>query len=122
MSRHEKSSLHPVLAIGLAVIVVLALPVAPAAQDAEVQQRINAIKEAAAKSKEALAQYRWQQQETITVKGKMKKQDLFQVETGPEGKILRVAIAKDKDSSSSETQHGLKQHIAEKKSRGMEQY
>jgi hypothetical protein len=122
MSHHEKSSRHSVLAIVLAVFVVLTLPVAPATQDAEVQQSINAIKEAAAKSKEALAEYRWQQQETITVKGKIKKQDLFQVETGPEGKIMRVAIAKDKDSSSSETQHGLKQHLAEKKSRGMEQY
>jgi hypothetical protein len=122
MSRHEKSSRHSVLAMVLAGFVVLALQVALAAQDAEVQQRINAIKEAAVKSKEALTQYRWQQQETITVKGKMKKQDLFQVETGPEGKPLRVAIAKEKDSSSSETQHGLKQHMAEKKSRGMEQY
>ena len=122
MSRHEKSSRHSVLAIVLAVFVVLALQVAPAEQGAEVQQGINAIKEAAVKSKEALAEYRWQQQETITVKGKMKKQDLFQVETGPEGKLMRVAIAKDKDSSSSETQHGLKQHLAEKKSRGMEQY
>jgi hypothetical protein len=102
--------------------VVLVLQTSPAAQNAEVQQRINEIKEAATKSKEALAQYRWQQQETITVKGKMKKQDLFQVETGPQGKLLRVAIARDKDSSSSETQHGLKQHMAERKSRGMEQY
>jgi len=122
MSRHEKSPRHSILAIAFAIFVVLALRVAPAAQDADIQQRVNAIKEAAAKSKEALAQYRWQQQETITVKGKMKKQDLFQVETGPEGKLLRVAIMRDKDSSSSETQHGLKQHMAEKKSRGMEQY
>src|SRR5262245_50394856 len=122
MSRHEKTSQHSVLGIVLTVLVVLALTAAPAAQNAEVQQKISAIKEAASKSKEALEQYRWQQQETLTVKGKMKKQDLFQVETGPEGKPMRVAIAKDKDSSSSETQHGLKQHIAEKKSRGMEQY
>jgi hypothetical protein len=122
MSRHERSSRRSVLITALAAFMVAGLPVTPVAQDVDVQQRINAIKEAAAKSKEALEQYRWQQQETITVKGKMKKQDLFQVETGPEGKPMRVAIAKDKDSSSSETQHGLKQHIAEKKSRGMEQY
>jgi hypothetical protein len=122
MSRHERSSRRSVLITALAAFMVAGLPVTPVAQDVDVQQRINAIKEAAAKSKEALEQYRWQQQETITVKGKMKKQDLFQVETGPEGKPMRVAIAKDKDSSSSETQHGLKYKMAEKKSRGMEQY
>jgi len=122
MSRHEKGSRRSVWAITLAAFVVLGLPVTLPAQDAEVQQRINEIRESAAKSKEALAQYRWQEQETITVKGKLKKQDLFQVETGPQGKPMRVAIARDKGSSSSETQHGLKQHLAEKKSRGIEQY
>ena len=123
MSRQARQTRCSVLSMMLASFLIHGLPaLRTAAQSAEVQQRINEIKEQATRTKEALAQYRWQQQETITVKGKVTKQELFQVETGPQGRPLRVAIAREKDSSSSEAQHGIKQHLAEKKSRGLEHY
>src|ERR1700730_19054622 len=97
-------------AVMFAILVVLLGPSLPApaipSQNAELQQRIAEIKESAARNKQALAQYRWQQQETVTVKGEVKRQQLFQVQLGPDGKPVRIPMAQDeKNSSSSGCQH-----------------
>jgi hypothetical protein len=94
-------------------------------QQSQVQQSVNEMKESAARNKQALAQYRWQQQETVSVKGKQKKQDLFQVELEPDGKQLRTPMAQEQDqnSSSSETKHGaLKRKLSEKKTGELIEY
>ena len=91
-------------------------------QNSQVQQSVSEMKESAARNKQALAQYRWQMQETITIKGKQKKQDLFQVELGPEGKPLKTPMAQDDSASSSQRQHGLKHKIVEKKTEEFEEY
>jgi len=92
-------------------------------QQSQVQQSVNEMKESAARNKQALAQYRWQQQETVSVKGKQKKQDLFQVELEPDGKQLRTPMAQEQDPSSSETKHGaLKRKLSEKKTGELIEY
>jgi hypothetical protein len=88
----------------------------------DIQERVNEIKESAARSKQTLAQYRWRQQETVTVKGKVSKQDLFQVEPGPEGKLLRIPIAQQEGSPKSAKQPGLKHKIFEKKTEDLEDF
>jgi hypothetical protein len=52
------------------------------AQNPQIQERVTEIKQAAAANKQALAQYTWQEQETISVKGEVKKTKLYQVSVG----------------------------------------
>jgi hypothetical protein len=111
----------------LAILIFFRWPVlvttAMLPQNPQLQQRIEELKEAAAKNKQALAQYRWQQQETVTVKGDVKKQDLFQVELGPDGKPRRTPIAQDDpNTSSSGRQHGITHKLMEKKTKEFDQY
>jgi hypothetical protein len=100
----------------------LTAPKPAVSQAPQVQQHVSEIKEAAARNKQALAQYRWQEQDTVTIKGKVKKQDLFQVELGPDGKPLKTPMAQDDSVSSSARQHGLKHKITEKKTEEFKEY
>ncbi len=61
------------------------------AQSPEVQQRLADVKAASAQNKQALATYTWQEQDTISLKGEVKKQESYQVRMGPDGKPLKHA-------------------------------
>ena len=114
-----------IAAAALVVLSVFGRPAPPrpaAVQEPQIQQRVSEIKEAAARNKQALAQYRWQEQETVTIKGKVKKQDLFQVEMGPDGKPLKTPMAQDDSESSSARQHGLKHRVTERKTEEFKEY
>jgi hypothetical protein len=60
------------------------------AQSPELQQQVAEIKEAAAKNKQALAQYTWNELVIVSLKGEQKKQEHFQVRLGPDGKPQRL--------------------------------
>src|SRR5207344_198806 len=62
------------------------------AQNPELQQRLAEIKQAMAQNKQALAQYTWVEQVTISLKGEQKKQEHFQVRTGPDGKPQKTSL------------------------------
>ncbi len=49
------------------------------AQNPELQQKVGQIKEASAANKAALAHYTWQEQQTTSIKGDVKKQQIYQV-------------------------------------------
>jgi preprotein translocase subunit YajC len=118
-----RRSMMALVLIAFSILGWLVAPRPAATQNSQVQQSVNEMKESAARSKQALAQYRWQQQETVSVKGKQKKQDLFQVELEPDGKQLRTPMAQDQDTSSSESQHGLlKRKLTEKKTGELIEY
>src|ERR1700756_1784974 len=70
-------------------------------------------KEAAAKNKQALAQYTWVEQDTISLKGEQKKQEHFQVRLGPDGKPQKTPL--DAAAPSEPSGGRLKRHIVEKK-------
>ena len=118
-------SRRAIMAVVLTAFFVAGWLIAPKpamSQNPQLQQKVNDIKEATARNKQALAQYRWQMQETVSIKGKVKKQDLFQVELGPDGKQLKTPMAQDTSSSSSEQRRGLKHRIAEKKTEEFKEY
>ena len=83
---------------------VFALPIATAAaallfsalpfqaQNPELQQRLAEIKQASAANKAALARYTWQEQQTTSIKGDVKKQQVFQVRVGPDGQQQKTPI------------------------------
>jgi hypothetical protein len=94
------------------------------AQNPELQQRVAEVKQAAAKNKQALAQYTWVEQVTISLKGEQKKQEHFQVRLGPDGKPQKTSLDPPPDTSSDEggRKHRLKEHIVEKKKEEYKEY
>jgi Tfp pilus assembly protein PilW len=98
--------------------VVAVVPVVGAllvsAQNPELQQKVAEVKEAMAANKQAIAQYTWQEQVTVSLKGDVKKQEHFQVRIGPDGKPQKQSL--DAPQAPAAPSGGrLKQHVVEKK-------
>jgi hypothetical protein len=92
-----------------------------AAQGPELQQKIAEIKQAAAANKQALTQYTWTEQDTISLKGEQKKQEQFQVRLGPDGTPQKTPL--DAPAAPSAPSGGrLKQHVVEKKKEEYKDY
>lgn len=92
-----------------------------AAQNPAMQQRMAEVKEAAARNKQALAQYTWIEQDTISLKGEEKKQERFQVRLGPDGKPQKTSL--DEPQAAPAGHEGrLKKHIIEKKKEEYKEY
>lgn len=91
------------------------------AQNPELQQRLAEIKQASAANKQALAHYTWQEQQTTSIKGEVKKQQVFQVRVGPDGQQQKMQIG---GSQAAPPPSGgrLKQHIVEKKTAEFKDY
>src|ERR1700739_498423 len=91
---------------------VLALP----AQGPSLEQQIAGIRATITKSKGMLAEYTWQEQETISVKGKVQSQRLFEAQLGPDGRIRRTAMALPEGNlSQTEKAGGMHEWITQKK-------
>lgn len=90
------------------------------AQNPELQQKIAEVKEAAAANKQALAQYTWMEQVTISLKGEQKKQEHFQVRLGPDGKPQKQSL--DPPSQPQQSGGRLKEHVIEKKKEEYKDY
>lgn len=105
--------------VGLSIVSTLAIFAIPAAaQNPKLQQKIAEVKEAAAQNKQALAQFTWQEQLTISLKGQQKKQEHFQVRLGPDGKPQKTSLdppAQPSSDSGGGRRGRLKEHVIEKK-------
>src|SRR5262249_432603 len=99
----------------------LAAPRAAAQNNEEVQQRLAEVKQSRAATKEAVAHYSWQEQETIEIKGNVKDTKLFQVHLGPDGKPQKAETV-NMPQSSGGRQHGLAHHVKEKKGEEYKEY
>ncbi len=123
-SQYLLRSLFSTPALLTVASLVLSPPAAPraVAQNPELQQRLNEVKQSAAHNKQALAQYSWQEQQTTNIKGDVKKQELFQVRLGPDGKPQKTELEQMPQSSGGGRQHGLKHHVIEKKKGEYQEY
>jgi hypothetical protein len=96
------------------------------AQNPELQQKIAEVKQAAAANKQALAQYTWVEQVTISLKGEQKKQEHFQVRLGPDGKPQKQSLdppAPPADNSGGGSRGGrLKERVVQKKTEEYKDY
>jgi hypothetical protein len=92
------------------------------AQNPQVQERLAEVKQAAAQNKQALAHYTWQEQQTVSIKGEVKKQEMFQVQMGPDGKPQKTPMDPQQPASSEGRKHGLKHHVVEKKTEEFKDY
>jgi hypothetical protein len=92
----------------------------------ELQQKVAEVKEASAANKQALAQYTWDQQVTISLKGEQKKQEHFQVRMGPDGKPQKQSLDPPAQPEASDSGGGrggrLKEHVVEKKKEEYKEY
>jgi hypothetical protein len=92
-----------------------------AAQNPELQQKVADVKQAMAINKQALAQYTWVEQVTISLKGEQKKQEHFRVVTGPDGKPQKTSL--DPPPSADSGGGGrLKKRVVEKKKEEYKDY
>jgi hypothetical protein len=91
-----------------------------AAQNQQMQERVAEIKQSIAQNKQALAQYTWVEQVTISLKGEEKKQEHFQVRLGPDGKPQKTSL--DPPAAEPEHEGRLKKHIIEKKTEEYKDY
>jgi hypothetical protein len=104
-----------------AAIVMVAGTLVVSAQNPELQQKVAEVKEAMAANKQALAQYTWQEQVTVSLKGDVKKQEHFQVRLGPDGKPQKQSL--DAPQAPAAPSGGrLKQHVVEKKKDEYKEY
>jgi hypothetical protein len=90
------------------------------AQNPELQQKVAELKQASAMNKQALAQYTWNQQVAISLKGEVKKTEHFQVQLGPDGKPQKTSL--DPPPQPPEHEGRLKKRIVEKKKEEYEDY
>lgn len=92
------------------------------AQDPEMQQKLAAVKQAAAKNKQSLAQYAWTEKQTISLKGEVKKQTAYEVRLGPDGQPQKTEVAAMPQSSGGGREGRVKEHVKEKKKEEFEEY
>ncbi len=109
----RRSSAAVILAVTLAAILPLS------AESQELQQKLAEVKQASAANKQALAHYTWQEQQTISLKGEVKKQQLFQVTVGPNGQ-QKVEIGGSQAPPPSGGR--LKQRVVAKKTTELKDY
>ena len=102
----------------IAMVAAVAVSVV-SAQNPELQQKVAEVKEAMAANKQALAQYTWQEQVTVSLKGDVKKQEHFQVRLGPDGKPQKTSLDPPAEPPSGGR---LKKHIVEKKKEEYKEY
>ncbi len=116
------------LAAAATILVGLSLTGRPTtAQNSEVQQRLAEVKEASAQNKQALATFTWQEQDTISLKGEVKKQESFQVHIGPDGKPQKTLLNADPAAQPSKANSGrrggrLKEKVVENKKEEYKEY
>ena len=101
---------------GIALIAI-ALLVAPAgAQD--VQQKLAAAKEAAARNQQALRSYSWLEKTELRLKGDLKNTKVDMCKYGPDGKVQKAPVVEPEPAKK---QRGLKGKVVAKKTGEMKE-
>lgn len=110
------------IALSTSAIWLLAFSASQAkAQNPQLQEKLQEIKQASAANKQALAHYTWQEQQTISLKGEVKKTQTFQVRIGPDGKQQKTELGAS-PAAAPPSGGRLKQHIVQKKKEEYQEY
>ena len=106
------------LALGFLAVTT---PVVPA-QGQEMQQRLAEVKQSLTFNKQVLAQYTWMEQQIISIKGEQKKEELYNVQMGPDGKPQKTPVDPNSVSDSDRQMRGLRGRIRERKIEEYKEY
>jgi hypothetical protein len=120
MRESRKRPLIHTLAASLAAIIILCSIPNIRAQSPEMQQRLTDIKQSSAANKQALSRYTWTEQQTISLKGEVKKTQQFQVRIGPDGQQQKIEL--NPQAAPQPSGGRLKQHVIAKKTEEFEIY
>jgi len=110
------------LSLGAALVMALSLGAVAqmgAGSSNELQQKLMALKQAAAANKQRLRQYQWIETSQITLKGEQKPQRVYQCSYGPNGQIQKIPMGAQQQP---QQQRGLRGRIVEKKTEEMKDY
>jgi hypothetical protein len=100
-----------------AITLLAAAPTFP--QNPEIQQKLAAVKQAAAQNKQKLLQYQWVETTQLTLKGDAKPPTKNSCQYGPDGKVQKTAIGAPPEQPSGGR---MKQKIVAKKKAEMKDY
>ena len=99
-----------------AAMILVTLAISAVAQGPEMQQQIQ---QSIAANQQRLAHYTWQEQQTVSLKGEVKSQTLYQVQMGPDGKPQKTQLSAPPPPPSGRR---MKEHIIEKKEGELKEY
>ncbi len=89
----------------------------------ELQQKVAALKQAAAENKQKLHQYQWVETTQLTLKGEQKPEKVYQCSYGPNGQVQKVPLGAPPQQQQQGGRGGrLKEHVVEKKTEEMKDY
>ncbi|MGC1966639.1 MAG: hypothetical protein WA673_09275, partial [Candidatus Acidiferrales bacterium] len=100
-------------------VIALVAGVAVIAQNGELQQKLAAVKEAAAENKQRLRQYQWTETTQLTLKGDPKPPSEKLCQYGPDGQVQKTPIGPPPQPPSGGR---VKQRVIEKKKAEMMDY
>jgi hypothetical protein len=103
-----------VMGIALAAFALLVVPIG--AQD--VQQKLAAAKEAAARNQQALRSYSWLEKTELRLKGELKNTKVDMCKYGPDGKVQKTAVV---EPAPAEKKRGLRGKVVAKKTGEMKE-
>jgi len=98
---------------------VLLASVSALPQNPELQEKLSAVKQAAAENKQRLLQYHWTETTQLTLKGNQKPPTEYSCQYGPDGQIQKTPIGPPPQQLSGGK---MKQRIVEKKKEEMKDY
>src|SRR5271157_4313715 len=98
---------------------VLAATIPAIAQNNELQQKLAAVKQAAAENKQKLRQYQWIETTQLTLKGDAKPATQKLCQYGPDGQVQKTPIGPPPQQPSGGR---VKQRVIEKKKEEMQDY
>lgn len=101
------------------VAVILAIASPSLAQNGELQQKLAAVKQAAAENKQRLHQYQWTETTQLTLKGDPKPSSQKLCQYGPDGQVQKTPIGPPPEQPSGGR---LKQRVIAKKKEEMKDY
>jgi hypothetical protein len=99
--------------------VTLGITVPAMSQNTELQQKVAAVKQAAAENKQKLLQYQWVETTQLTLKGDAKPPTKNSCQYGPDGKVQKTAIGPPPEQPSGGR---MKQKVIAKKKAEMKDY
>src|SRR5260370_22085663 len=92
MHSHSRRRFTPTLSTAITICALLSNIPQTQAQNPELQEKLAQIKQSSAANKQALAHYTWLEQQTISLKGEVKKTQQFQVRIGPDGQQQKTEL------------------------------
>jgi hypothetical protein len=118
--KSRPTSLISAITVSVSAFLLASALTAVAAQNPQMAQKVEEIKQASAANKGALARYTWQEKQTISLKGEIKKTVSYQVSVGPDGQQQKIELG----SSSAPPPSGgrIKQRIVAKKKNEFQEY